>query len=634
ISTQASSSYNGWNVAVFQGCQNNIHQRNCTNGPLFQDGLWLEDEEATERAAKPKYRDGEGLVMMVFNQHNGMLIFKKLFPLNKYYAHWYDLHWHISRVSVGRVVILTIMVSGTGGIRHAATTLSNLGSLFVKHLTTQAHWTWTFIQGGKTLSESVVMEGRAKHQIHSITNTDLYTKDPILSRKEEQRSQFCQNHGCMGGLCDPNHPDVVPPPEAQSLATKKHVLDNVPIIVSAGTRIQYLYYTLSKLLSAPGAKKRNILVILGDTTNSTITLLNILEVNYTFAKVNNMKTDSQVNNNMPPQNQMLFSYYRYVYKLVLDTFPLAEATIFLDEDVEVSPDFFSYMSQTIWLLKNDSSLYCINGFSQLGMEGSAHNPSRLLRGRVQVSWGYAITTDFIREVLPLWPQNGTTDLYDYWLYNNVRRDRECVFPEFSRTRHYGVGVNSVSKLSENYFISMPTVQEAKIPLPDVPNLVLSEWRKDLTHSIRNSTYLKGNPCTKDFLPLPSKPTNYTFCYRHDSTKSEYHNQFEMVAKCLHAFYFSLNRVGMHEGVQIFSYAPGVQVFLIGSPLSSYSHLCPPKRHLFDELALSTVEWTQNTEYAMAIDVPGIMAISKFYKITKPDPNNTISYDFMKLFLEG
>ncbi|ROT70496.1 hypothetical protein C7M84_011225 [Penaeus vannamei] len=205
-----------------------------------------------------------------------------------------------------------------------------------------------------------------------------------------------------------------------------------------------------------------------------------------------------------------------VFQLVARTFPDAPAVIFLDEDVEVSPDFFSYMSQTLWLLREDPTLYCINGFSVSGYEGRAFNSSLLLRGSVQVQWGYAVSLDFVREALASWEQaTSNTKLYDFWLYTNIRRHRECVFPEVSRTRHFGMGTNTVPYLKEPV-IRMPLQREAPIVLHDVAALKLPSWQQHITQEIKDATVLTGNPCRESFLPSPPTARSYVFYYRLDA----------------------------------------------------------------------------------------------------------------------
>ena len=44
-------------------------------------------------------------------------------------------------------------------------------------------------------------------------------------------------------------------------------------------------------------------------------------------------------------------------------YPSAEHVIILEEDLDVAPDFFSYFSQTLDLLEQDPTLYCVSAWN-------------------------------------------------------------------------------------------------------------------------------------------------------------------------------------------------------------------------------------------------------------------------------
>lgn len=57
----------------------------------------------------------------------------------------------------------------------------------------------------------------------------------------------------------------------------------------------------------------------------------------------------------------------------------AEYTIVIEEDLDVSVDFFSYFSQTVHLMSRDESLYCISAWNDQGYDHSSQDPSLLYR---------------------------------------------------------------------------------------------------------------------------------------------------------------------------------------------------------------------------------------------------------------
>lgn len=371
----------------------------------------------------------------------------------------------------------------------------------------------------------------------------------------------------MGGLCDEHSPDPLPPPPPAPVE-RQAALTHVPVIVTAGARHQYLYHTLTTLLAAPGALRHNVLVVLGDTPPPTVSLLRLLGLNFTSVAVSGQHNDK------------LFRYYRAVFRLLERSFPDAPAAILLDEDVEVSPDFFSFFSQTLWLLHADPSLYCINAYSATGFRGIAHDQHTLQRATVQVEWGFAVTLDFIREVNAKWPdeaRQNETLFYDAWLLLHGARGRECIFPEVSRSKHFGVGVNSEAWSTEMYFLSKPLLGRAQVPLRDVADMAWEPWQRRFTASLRSAIPLTGNPCGKDFVPRVSTPTTFVFFYklgRKRDGQPEYHN-FYFAAKCLNAW--GVSNQGLHQGVLTVRLSLLATLYLVGAPYSRYGRLRP--RHV-------------------------------------------------------
>ncbi|XP_071548637.1 protein O-linked-mannose beta-1,2-N-acetylglucosaminyltransferase 1-like isoform X2 [Panulirus ornatus] len=572
IGVRVWSSFSGWGVTVEGGCRHHHHILSCNNtttSPADVASLGV----ALPRNEDQQPHQEEGITLTVLNQRQPTVIFNKVFPLGQYWAHWADLEWHLSRVAAGRIVVMTVAVSGTVGLRHAAHQLAQLGSLFALHLTPLAHWTWVFVKGGRTISETTVIQGHAPHHAHLILPLSLL---PIPSDNnsylQHQRWQYCAAHGAMGGLCDEYSSDPLSGPTAGPVVHQA-ALAGVPVVVTAGNRYQYLYHTLTTLLAAPGAQHDNLLVVLGDAPPATTQLLRLINVNFTTLPVHGR------------DNNKLFRYYRSVFHLVAHTFPDAPAVILLDEDVQVSPDFFSFMSQTLWLLHADPTLYCINAHSITGFSDRAFNPSRVFRGDLQVQWGYAVTLEFVREALSLWPEDEHDTeiiIYDFWLYKHVRRGRECVYPEVGRALHYGQGTNGDALTAERAFLDKALVHEAGgVPLVGVERLQQDAWRQELTRNITGARALRGNPCTRDFLPTHDTEPRYVFFYRLDATGEggpDVTQSFDLLT-CVGGW--GLSDQGQHEGVSIVPLSSHTTLYLVGVPYSSYSHLRPMGIPLWD-----------------------------------------------------
>jgi alpha-1,3-mannosyl-glycoprotein beta-1,2-N-acetylglucosaminyltransferase len=125
------------------------------------------------------------------------------------------------------------------------------------------------------------------------------------------------------------------------------------------------------------------------------------------------------------------------YKMLLQLFfecHKAPRLLFLEEDLEVAPDFFNYFAATAPVLDYDTSLLCVSAWNDHGQLGRANNVTALYRTDVLPGLGWMLTASVGRELHASWPR-----LYwDDWLREpQVRRGRQCVFPEVPRTHTYG-----------------------------------------------------------------------------------------------------------------------------------------------------------------------------------------------------
>ena len=68
------------------------------------------------------------------------------------------------------------------------------------------------------------------------------------------------------------------------------------------------------------------------------------------------------------------------------------------------PDFFSYFSQTLRLLEEDTSLYCISAWNDQGYEHTSGDPSQLYRVETMPGLGWILKRSLYKEELePKWP---------------------------------------------------------------------------------------------------------------------------------------------------------------------------------------------------------------------------------------
>jgi len=122
-----------------------------------------------------------------------------------------------------------------------------------------------------------------------------------------------------------------------------------------------------------------------------------------------------------------------------------EYAIFLEGDLEVSPDFLWYFRLAGPLLELDPSLFCVSAFHDNGFKGLAKDEFRIFRSDYFPGLGWMIrkeTWDLLRHK---WPKKPTTG-WDHWMRHGAGLEgRECIVPEVPRTKHFGESGTNVKK---------------------------------------------------------------------------------------------------------------------------------------------------------------------------------------------
>lgn len=116
--------------------------------------------------------------------------------------------------------------------------------------------------------------------------------------------------------------------------------------------------------------------------------------------------------------------------------------IIVEDDLEVSPDFYQYFSATLPILREDKSLWCVSAWNDNGKAGLIDEKSSDLLYRTDFfpGLGWMITKDLWDELSIKWARS----YWDDWMREPVqRKNRACIRPEISRTKTFGkIGVSN------------------------------------------------------------------------------------------------------------------------------------------------------------------------------------------------
>lgn len=122
------------------------------------------------------------------------------------------------------------------------------------------------------------------------------------------------------------------------------------------------------------------------------------------------------------------------YQALLELFFVCNSAprlLFLEEDLQIAPDFFSYFGATAPLLDSDPGLMCVSAWNDhAGGKGRASNLFVLQRTDIFPGLGWMLTAAVGRELLPDWPRQ----LWDEYMRMPQVRPAVCSQRSLARTR--------------------------------------------------------------------------------------------------------------------------------------------------------------------------------------------------------
>ncbi|GMH75858.1 hypothetical protein TL16_g06894 [Triparma laevis f. inornata] len=292
-----------------------------------------------------------------------------------------------------------------------------------------------------------------------------------------------QNKPVMGGGSSPVAvpPDraSLPPPPGEVLnlssSSSSSFSTTTTLLIFTFKRADYLKRTLGAIypLIPPGMK---IVISQDGQDQNVITTVN--EWKQKFGEKNSELTHV-FHTQKAGENgyQLLSQHYGFGLKQAFELQD-SERVIVLEEDIQVSVDFFKFFEQFSPMLDDPyENLMCISAWNDNGMRGYVTDSKAVVRSDFFPGLGWMLTKEMWEEwsTPPTgpWPRG----YWDDWLREPERRKgRKIIRPEVSRTYHFGKSGGTSNNVYSAYLDSI------------VLNEVDVDWNSEDVHRLKKSNY--------------------------------------------------------------------------------------------------------------------------------------------------
>ncbi|QDZ23572.1 glycosyltransferase [Chloropicon primus] len=180
----------------------------------------------------------------------------------------------------------------------------------------------------------------------------------------------------------------------------------------------------------------------------------------------------------------LSAHYKWALGQIFDCMKHPKAII-VEDDMEVSVDFFQFFEGTARLLDKDPSLYAVSSWNDNGYGSYASDPRALRRTDFFGGLGWMLTRGLWDELKAGWP---AAFWDDYMRQDKQRQGRQTIVPEVSRNHNFGE--RGTSNPDDFFEMGIERIVSNSVYVPfaeeDLSYLELDRFKLDMWEKVRKS----------------------------------------------------------------------------------------------------------------------------------------------------
>uniref|UniRef100_A0A7S1SHF8 Alpha-1,3-mannosyl-glycoprotein 2-beta-N-acetylglucosaminyltransferase n=1 Tax=Tetraselmis chuii TaxID=63592 RepID=A0A7S1SHF8_9CHLO len=227
------------------------------------------------------------------------------------------------------------------------------------------------------------------------------------------------------------------------------------VVVVAFNRPDYLQRTLNSILAARKLKPEFATDFpLYVSQDGSFPGVKEVVVRHTadFAYMNHIETKAP--QPLTPKENLAYyrisNHYKFILGVMFDCLQYKKAII-LEDDMQLSIDFFEYFKATAPLLDEDKTLYAVSSWNDHGQSQFVANSSQLYRSDFFPGLGWMLTKELWEELKPKWPRA----YWDDWMRQTQhRKGRQSIRPEVCRTFNFGEKGTSRGQFYKKYLATI------------------------------------------------------------------------------------------------------------------------------------------------------------------------------------